>query len=105
LITPENLDQRIFQAFKNPRSIPDDVSNSLLDGTLRQQRTAMKMSLWNMDPPVSTGDTRYSTWSSVTSEREVQVVDALCGTETLGRTLPGYGTLMEARRKRAKHDE
>jgi len=39
------------------------------------------------------------------SQREIHVVDALCGTETIRRTLPGYGTLMDARRKKAKEDE
>jgi len=99
LITPENLDKRIVDAFQHPRSIPEDISQSLLDSTLKQQRAATKMSIWNMDPAVSSTQTGDLMWSSNMSGREAQIVDALCGTETIGRTLPGYGTLMEARRE------
>jgi len=59
----------------------------------------LKISLWNTDPPVSSLGSR-SSWSSAISMREAQIVDALCGTETLNRTLPGYGTLMEARKQK-----
>ena len=109
VITPETLEQHILDAFANPRSFSEDISQSSLDNALKQQRATMRMSLWNTNPPVSVPEegtgTGQSTWSSVMSQREVHVVDALCGTETIRRTLPGYGTLMDARRKKAKEDE
>jgi len=115
VITPETLEQHIFDAFANPRSFAEDISQSSLDNALKQQRATMRMSLWNTDPPVSAPEEGTGTgtgtgmgqvmWSSVMSQREIHVVDALCGTETIRRTLPGYGTLMDARRKKAKEDE
>ncbi|KAL9712490.1 hypothetical protein Ac2012v2_003728 [Leucoagaricus gongylophorus] len=98
-ITMENLETCIDDAFSNPRTISNDISQLSLDSMLKQQRAALKISLWNTDPPVSSLGSR-SSWSSAISMREAQIVDALCGTETLNRTLPGYGTLMEARKQK-----
>lgn len=108
VITPETLEQRILDAFANPRSFAEDTSQSSLDNVLKRQRNATKMSLWNMDmePPVAASEEgmKQSTWSSAMSRREILVVDALCGTETIKRTSPGYGTLMDSRRKKVKDE-
>lgn len=102
-ITPENLSDRIDEAFvpllaeKRTRIRIDD-----LKALLNEQRDAPKMSQWdhgsmefNASPQLETN------WSSFRTGRERKVIEALYGVDTLNPNLPmpGLETLQEEHEK------
>ncbi|KAF5363847.1 hypothetical protein D9756_000845 [Leucocoprinus leucothites] len=110
IITMENLNDHIDAAFQKPRQVLNSISQYGLDQLVKDQRSAPRMAPWNQDTVSQPGlQTPGTSWSSVMSSRERQIVDALCGVEThrkSGNTLPGYGTLMESmKRKRQQQGD
>lgn len=104
-ITLENLEQRIDAAFMPSASgrYADGIGQSAFDELLKTRRTAQRMAPWNLEAVASSSSS--GGWSTSVSSRERQIIDALCGVDTPrtgvdSKTLPGYGTLMEARKQR-----
>ncbi|KXN93067.1 hypothetical protein AN958_10434 [Leucoagaricus sp. SymC.cos] len=104
-ITEENLEQRIDDAFSKSQSEHNSSANQvphwMYARLLKDRRSAPKLSPWNLESVASTPSSG-GLWSGTISSRERQIVDALCGVETPPgmNTLPGYGTLMEARKQK-----
>ncbi|KAG5646424.1 hypothetical protein DXG03_003474 [Asterophora parasitica] len=105
-ITPENLSQRIDEAFVSSYEVP--LKKSLpsirdLETALTNQRNAPKIAEWDQETLVDrTIDDLYNPvyqrWSGVKTGRELKVVEALYGVNAaeLGSTLPGLEALREA---------
>ncbi|KAG5654475.1 hypothetical protein H0H81_001974 [Sphagnurus paluster] len=102
-ITPENLSQRIDEAFlfsnNDPYTKPSVPTVKDLESTLAQVRTAPKIAEWDQE---TLREREYhgatQRWSGVKTGRELQVVEALYGVNAaeLGKTLPGLEVLREA---------
>lgn len=103
-ITPENLLQRIDDAF-----VPQILDSGLarrnvtlqdLKGVLNSQRKAPKISDWDQEAVVSR---KYSEggaigqWSSLKTSRELKVIEALYGVDTTHpqKILPGLEVVLE----------
>lgn len=103
-ITPENLSQRIDNAF-----VPQTLDSGLnrrnvtlqdLKGVLNAQRRAPKVSDWDQEAVVSR---QYSEagaigqWSSLKTSRELKVIEALYGVDTTHpqKILPGLEVVLE----------
>ncbi|GLB33576.1 hypothetical protein LshimejAT787_0104600 [Lyophyllum shimeji] len=107
-ITPENLSQRIDEAFLSstePRPNTFQPTVKELQNALAVQRKAPKIAEWdqetliNRTPANGAADYRvYDKWSSVKTARELKVVEALYGVNAakLGATHPGLEVLREA---------
>jgi hypothetical protein len=103
-ITPENLSQRIDDAF-----VPQKLSSRLdrrnvtlqdLKGVLDAQRKAPKVSDWDQEAAVSrqyTDTSNMGQWSSLKTSRELKVIEALYGVDTTHpqKILPGLDVVLE----------
>ncbi|KAF5387797.1 hypothetical protein D9615_000187 [Tricholomella constricta] len=105
-ITPENLSQRIDEAFLSSseahvkKYIPTVKD---LQSALAVQRKAPKISEWDQETLRDRNvdeiyNPSYMNWSGVKTGRELKVVEALYGVNAteLGSTLPGLEALREA---------
>jgi hypothetical protein len=88
----------------------NSIGHNAFDQLMKDRRAAPRMAPWNLEA-VAPSNSKGTSWSATLSSREKQIVDALCGVETSPlaggavRTLPGYGTLMEARKRRQQEGD
>lgn len=110
-VTPENLLQRIDEAFLAPdqatlatvsaERIENMVSVSDLRGSISLMRNAPKMAQWDFSPPGSEDRTSPEWSESGKNKRDIKVIEALYGVEATAshvsrRFLPGLEVLEES---------
>ncbi|KAF9468946.1 hypothetical protein BDZ94DRAFT_554390 [Collybia nuda] len=107
-ITPENLSQRIDDAFvpQKPDSRLDRRNVTLKDlkGVLDAQRKAPRVSDWDQEAVVSrqySDAAEMGQWSSLKTSRELKVIEALYGVDTTHprKILPGLDVVLEESKK------
>jgi hypothetical protein len=111
-ITPENLSQRIDEAFiptgKTPvQQGPDFVTVKRLEDELERQRMEPKVMEPDMEKKGNPSQTHGGSWSGRIDAREGKVLEALYGVER-GREeqmFPGLDVLMEERERLGKDTE
>ncbi|RDB23232.1 hypothetical protein Hypma_009586 [Hypsizygus marmoreus] len=109
-ITPENLSQRIDEAF-----VSDTVESKLafsrsnnplkdLKNALADQRRAPKIAEWDSESLMRTYHTNGVTWSTLRTARELKVVEALYGVNAtrVGDALPGLEVLEDSMKSKSR---
>ncbi|KAF8897310.1 hypothetical protein BD779DRAFT_1490145 [Infundibulicybe gibba] len=102
-VTPENLSQRIDEAFlpESPTAtIHTSVTLKDLENALTDRRTAPRVSEWDMESVGRTllpGDADIG-WSALRAAREMKVIEALYGVDTTNprAVFPGLEVLEES---------
>jgi hypothetical protein len=113
-ITPENLEQRIDEAFVSSRDVDSvalsrlgrmsrshsSVTFEALERTTRAIEMAPKMAQWNAGAPMSSQSARINqgSWSNNRAKREHKVIEALYGVVTSpdAQLKPGYDVVAES---------
>lgn len=98
-VTPENLSQRIDEAFfpHDYTQIRTTVHLKDLSNALTEQRAAPKISEWDLEATRSVAEgVEDGTWSSIKAARELKVIEALYGVEAKKSILPGLEVLEES---------
>ncbi|KAG7097266.1 hypothetical protein E1B28_004632 [Marasmius oreades] len=92
-ITPENLSDRIDQAFLKRSVVRTQLNRYDMEGLIKDQRVAPKFSEWARDRRGSVGV--GGEWSGSTTPREWRVIEALYGVDAsdTSHAMPGQEAL------------